>query len=295
MLLSDYSFASLCLIAALALLIALLLRLADKKLQLLSAIPSPLEAWRSGCTNFAHRLNRKERSSGALRIRGRILLFMVLLIAFLFGFFCEKVFDRLQNDYLETLLLSLVFLALPKASSSSKDDDASQFRHEIESDGIRLLHDILAPLTGWVILGWSGVFMIISIIALRNAVMSIQTGFDFSIRRAAKLFLFPASLLGIGIISFASLFISKGKPLPALRLGFEKMLMPHTAIIATVSEAMHVSLGGPSSYYLDLLGRDWLGNGIARLQKPDIKRWNWLLSLSHYSLIVLLIALALLL
>ncbi|MDG1285952.1 MAG: hypothetical protein P8P30_00125 [Rickettsiales bacterium] len=295
MLHSDYSFASLCLIAALALFFALLLRITDGKLRLLRAIPSPLAAWRRICASFVQKLNRQERSSGALRTRGRILLFTLLSFAFLFGMLMEKILVELHNDYLETILLALIFLALPNAPVPKKKEAATTFRTGIESGGVTLLQHVLAPLTGWLLLGWPGIFMMITLLGVRKAVMNIQTGFGYSIRRTTKLLLFPAGLLGIGIISLASFFTSKGKPLAAMRLGFEKMLTPHIAVMATISEALHLSLGGPSSYYLDLFGREWLGNGIARLQEPDMKRWTWLLTISHCSLIVLLTTLALLL
>lgn len=292
---TGYSLSSLLLIAALALFVALMLQLADQSLKLLRVIPSPLNAWNLLCERLLHKLNRPERSSDVLRSRGRVLIFMLMVISALLGNFIVLALTEWKNDYAEALLLALIFLQFPPTVEINEKDPTTPLRKQIETGGIRLLQRLFAPLTGWLLLGWPGVMMMLTLAALRMAATTITTAIAQPVRSfCRRVYVLPAAL-ACTTLSLAAAFTSKGHPMPGLRAGMEKILTPHAAVILTLAEALQLSLGGPSSAYLDLLGRDWLGSGIARLQPADIKRWHWLLAISHFMLIGALLLLSLLL
>lgn len=295
MLASGYSLASLCLLAALALLLALLLQLAENRLNLLRVIPSPLSGWEAVCRYLLRKLNRQGRSSTTLQSRGRVLIVTLLAISGLLGSLLALFFADLNNDYVEVVVLALVFLMLPPQSLPPAKDPSSDYRHQIESDAITLLERNLAPVVGWLLFDWGGILIMLTTIILRGSVTSIQSPIATPIRRLSRLILFLTGLLGVGSLALAAFFTSKGKPLPALRAGLQEMLQPYQAILLTIAEALGLSLAGPSNLHPDLLGREWLGSGIARLQQPDAKRWHWHLMISQCLLIALLLLLSLLL
>ncbi len=297
---TGYPLSSILLMGAIALFIALVARLLDSQLRLLRVVPSPIRLWEKICVAFVARLNREGRSDDALAGRGKVLLMVLLAIAALIGnviiLLKDHLIENTNDGAVETLLLSLFFFALSRnITLAPQQDEAGKLRHQIESDALRFLQRVLAPLMGWVLLGWPGVIMAITMVGLRNAVAPVQSQLARPIRVAAKFFLFPAGLVGIFITAFAAFFTSRCKPLEAMRAGFEVMLTPHKALMITLAEAMGVSLAGPKTRYGDLIGRKWLGKGVARVQVADVARWNMLLLLSHCLLVVLLLALSLLL
>lgn len=292
---SEYSILSIFFIAAIASLITLLLRISDNYLKLFSVIPSPLAAWRAICSQLVAKLDKTGRSSMALRMRGRIMALALIAFSALIGNILETFLQNMQNIYIDVALLAFALLALPTKPSNDSKDASGKLREQVESGSIMLLQRIVAPITGWILFGWAGVFMMITIVNLLNSAASAQKAFYLPINKLGKIFLFIPVIFASCLIFTAALFTSKGRPLPALRAGLEKMLTPNIAIVYCVAEALSLSLAGPKSQYSKLLGSKWLGSGTARLQQPDLKRWNWLLNISQFMLIAILTSLSLLL
>lgn len=293
MLISAYGFSSLCLIAALALAIALLLRIIDSKLRLLRVIPSPLKGWQHLCQRFVTKLYRKERSANALRMRSRILMFSLIVAAFIIGTLLSELLFIIDHDYLDIILLGLLFFVAPPQALPHPADEAATFRYEVETGGIMLLQRISAPLLGWLLLSWSGLLIALTLGFLCR--FSALTHLDFSrpITRLSNLVFIPATVLTCLLLSFAAAFTSKGRPLVGLRAGLEHITAPHKAVTLTIAEALSFSLAGPKGQYLGLICREWLGKGTARLQIADVKRWYWLTTIALGLLIALLLVLSL--
>jgi len=284
-----------CLIATLALVSALILTLLDRKLKLLQVIPTPLQAWQQLCQRFTTKLHRKERSDKALRWRSRILLITLLSIAFSIGLGLSYLLNHLDNDYLDTLLLALCLIRHPISPNSQLTDKSAVIRQQIEIEGVMLLQRIIAPLVGWIILGWTGVMVSLTLGTLRIHSASLKQAFAQPIRRLSRWFFMPSALLGCGLISLAACFTSKGRPLIGLRAGLSAINQPFKATIYTLAESLNSSLAGPKGLYLALLGNEWLGKGSARLQAPDLKRWRWLELIAQGLYVALLLILSLLL
>lgn len=293
MLVSAYSFHSLCLMAALALTIGLLLRLADRKLKLIYLIPSPLKGWENLCKHFVNKLNRKRRSANALKMRSWVLIFGFMALAFIIGTIISKLLHSLNNDYLDIILLGLLLFVAPSSRPVRADDEAAQIRYKIETNAIALLQRISAPILGWIALGWVGAFISLTLCFLAQHSALANSHFSKPIIRLSKLVFIPAGALSCLLLGLAALFTSKGRPLEALRGGMENLNAPHKAVVLTVAEAMGLSLAGPKSNYIGLTGREWLGKGTARLQESDLRRWRWLEFITYGLLIALLLGLSL--
>ena len=295
MFLAAYSLTTLCLMAAVALILATLLRLADRYLKLLRVMPSPLNLWRGFCEKAVKKLNRSGRSSHVLQTRARALVLFSLIFSALFAIGFSWGLELWGHDMLETVLLALMMLILPKDQPFPAEDSASHIRHQIEEGALLLMQQVGAPIAGWLLFGWAGVFMMVTLIALRHAVAQSENAFASTIQTASQWILLPAGFLTLMALSFAAAFTSKGKPLEALRAGMEQVASPYKAVFLSAAQAMGVSLGGPKGIYRHLVGREWLGKGIARQQQADLKRWHWLLTLSQFVLAAILLALSLLL
>ena len=293
MLLSSYSFSSLCLMAALALIIMLLLRLVDSKLKLIRVIPSPLKAWEHLCGRFVKKLNRKDRSANALRLRSRVLTLSLITAAFFIGILTTNLLNIVDNDYLDIIILALLFFIAPSTALTQTSDKAAKHRYQIETDAISLLQRITAPLLAWLILSWAGVFISLTFAFLSLHSASASPHFAKTITRLSKIIFVPAATILCLILTAAAFFTSKGKPLPGLRAGLENIMEPHKAVTLNIAEALGVSLAGPKGNYLGLISREWLGAGTARLQRGDVKRWRWLEIITYGLLIALLLALSL--
>jgi cobalamin biosynthesis protein CobD/CbiB len=295
MLLSTYSFASLCLVIALALAIALIIRLIDHKLDLLRAIPSPLKLWRVICGGMIRKLDKKERGEEALIGRGKTATLMLLVLAGLLGSILDYSIHAYGSEIWEVILLAGFLLHLPNFPDRAQKDEGMRLRDQIESSALNLLQHILAPIMGWLLLGWIGVTAAITAAALRDNSLKLSRPLAQSIERITNLIMYLPACLAIGLIAFAALFIGKSHPLSALRQGMQVLRNPHLAVIATVAEAMHMALAGGASIYRRWLGDRWQGEGTAKLQAADWMRWQWMSWVAQGLLVGILLLLSILL
>lgn len=281
--------------AALALVIAYLLRLADSYFKLLAIIPSPLVAWQRFCQKIADRLNRKERSHSVLRTRSRIVVIIIILLCCFAGMLIEHALNTLDNDYLDIALLSFFLLALPPSHKIVTQDNSARLRFQVESGVFSLLERNFGCVIAWVFLGWIGILLIHSFTSLYRHVSTDSGAFNKPIERFTHLLLLPASFLGLFIGYIAGFFTSKARPLVGLRAGLAIATQPYGALLLACSESLGLSLAGPKGNYMGLAGREWLGKGVARLQKADIRRWQWFEQINYGLFVCFLLLLSLML
>lgn len=292
---AAYSLPTLCLMAALALALAMALRVVDQQLQLLHYIPTPMALWRETCAALMTKLNRPGRSEKALLGRGRVTAVFLFVASLVLGVVCEMIIRRFSLSYLEVIVLAGFLLGSYRPPQKYPKDQAAGYRIQIESGAVRLLQAISAPLTGWILLGWPGVLLFCTAGVVRQASLKIQGPYMRPIERMVRLVLYLPGIVAVLLLSLAALFTSKTSPLPALRAALPSLRTPHKAVLLTVADAMQIALGGPASPYRGYWGAEWIGSGPARIQSADVTRWNWLSRIAQAMLVALFLLLSVLL
>lgn len=266
------------------------------------------------------KLNRENRSLQQRRLRGIILVMVVVIASIALGVMLERVF-RYYFGFLELVILAVMLPVRPTWDCASdiykalKANDLPAARkvlegtlwrhhavldaHGVARAGIEMLsvhfsEKILAPAFWYVFLGLPGFFASKSIYLLketlvRPAAMTQEgdSGFGRAAYVAHFLFHFLTSRTAALLWLAAMAFLPSSRPLDATQQvigGDVDMGSPEYVALLSTAAVLNISLGGPTSVYI---GDQWLGSGRAKATAPDIRNALYLFALLHLFIIIL--------
>jgi adenosylcobinamide-phosphate synthase len=298
---------------------------------LFRVVPHPVVAIGGLIAFLDRRLNREARGRDALRLRGLIVVVLVVSLAALCGWLVLMVSRRWAWGWAVEILLLGVLVAQRSlydhvfavcraletgGLSAGRDavrhivgrDPLSLDEHGVARAGIESLFEnfsdgVVAPAFWYVLLGLPGLLAYKAINTLDSMIGHRDLRYiDFG-EAAARLDtaanFIPARLAGL-IIAVAAIVTPRGNPAAALRTMWRDA-RKHRSVNAGWPEAaaagaLGLALAGPRRYGAERVNDPWIGEGRARATPGDMRRALYLFiaaCLVHAGLIALL-ALALL-
>jgi adenosylcobinamide-phosphate synthase len=269
-------------------------------------VPHPVVLIGRAITLFERRLNRETRGPRARRLRGvftlvvlgfaAILLGLALsALASLFsvGWILEMVIvavlvaQRSLYDHVERVVLALQ-RGVPAGRQAvsqivGRDPDALDgfgvARAGIESLAENFSDGIVAPVFFYAVAGLPGLLLYKTVNTLDSMIghkNSRYLAFGWASARFDDLLnLIPARLSGL-LIALAATFVSRGRPVEALRTMWRdagKHRSPNAGWPeAAMAGALDLALAGPRRYGELVVDDPWLGEGRARATPSDMRR-----------------------
>ncbi|MBU0798311.1 MAG: cobalamin biosynthesis protein [Alphaproteobacteria bacterium] len=272
--------------------------------------PAPLSAMHPGklaeraARWFDDRLNRAERSPLSLRLRGTLVLLVLLAIALAVGGSVQLLARVHGLGWAIALMLMVMLVALRQpydriervrrtlqsdsldAARQSIDsltdrdiyklDDHSIARLAVEAAGERFVLGVAAPVLWTILFGLPG--LLAQAVLLRAAATLRRPDRDLygkGLALAARLLIAPASWMAGVILCIAAIAVPTAKPMAGLSMMLRdggKGSLPHARALAALAGALDFSLGGPRLYAQRSIEDAWIGSGRARLLPDDIRR-----------------------
>lgn len=252
------------------------------------------------------RLNRVGRDHAALRFRGLLSCFIVVIASIVVGFLVTLLARQMTHgELLETIIVCMAFSARPVfdacwqlfAQMRKKEmlspllieslahpaadvkDEHSVARAVIESLYAKFCTEIVAPMLWYVLCGLPG---LIACVTMTHAEQLIRKRgyhgalFGYSVRVVYLCMqLVPALISGM-LVSLASIFIPSCHPIRAIYMMFaESAKLPGTPLgwtFGALSGALELALAGPRSRYALVKETPWIGGGSARPTVRDVAR-----------------------
>ncbi|MBM3617105.1 MAG: hypothetical protein FJX23_01010 [Alphaproteobacteria bacterium] len=302
---SPYSFADRLLFTGIALLACLIL--GSLTFRKFFALPTVSKYLRGLVLNFDHKLNRSHRSDSERKVRGAIvLLVMVFLAGIVSGAFSALTAAVPMGWWAEAALLAIFVPARLIHDQSSavlkrlKANELKEAREEVQAFTLQdtknldqhaltratieytagsLADRVISPLFWYILFGLPG-FVASKIITESALVLDYDSRRHRNFGQAAGAFeqilnFFPARIAGLLLI-FASLFVPKAHP----RKAFAGLLNDSSGIhpprkgvpIATTAGALGITLGGPRSVQGYLVKDAWIGSGTAKASLSHLRK-----------------------
>lgn len=318
---SDYLFAVLCAALALEFLVGGLPGFS----QVLS-FPRAVSVFLA--VRAGRRLNRQNRSFRSRRIRGALLVLILVPLAAFFGLYAAEFCRSLADGWIvETVLVAMCVglqrplmnagalrRALARASldrargilgrvvdyETDDIDEHGLARGSVEIFAVRLCDGLVGPVFWYVIAGLPGLFVYRVTTALADE-LSHPTDKHAAFGGVAGAFdrflnLIPAPVTAM-LIVVGTLFAPTARPLAAIRGifgGAASGQSPRTGWTqGAVAGALGLSLSGPRRHDGAVAPGAWIGDGRARANSTDIARAMWLYMIVAFLGIAPLVLLAL--
>lgn len=274
------------------------------------------------------RLNRQNRSTRSRRIRGALLVFILVPLSAIFGLYAAEFCRSLADGWIvETILVAMcVGLQRPlmnagalrralarKSLERARDilgrvvdyetdniDEHGLARGSVEIFAVRLCDGLVGPVFWYVIAGLPGVFVYCVTTALADA-LSHPTekhaafgGVAGALDRLMNLI--PAPVTAMLIVA-GTLFAPTARPIAAIRGiygGAASGQSPRAGWTqGAVAGALGLSLSGPRRHDGAVAPGAWIGDGRARANSTDIARAMWLYIIAGFLGVAPLVLLAL--
>lgn len=258
-----------------------------------------------GVRTLERKLNRDKRPAEQRRVRGTVLLTLLLMACLLAGLATEFFFRAFHYGMvLEILLVSCLIgfrgpldraFVIAKRVDDGELDDARKAlagtawrnapvldehglsRAAVETLAVSFAYRTVATVMWYVVLGVPGLLASRMLVMLHEILAQNDTqrhSFGLASHKASEwLMAIPCLFAGLFLLA-ACAFSPTARPakaLAALRVwlqkgGFEGLLYLPLAVMA---EGANVALGGPASVYA---GGEWIGGGNVKPMAPDVRR-----------------------
>lgn len=274
------------------------------------------------------RLNRQHRSSRSRRMRGALLVFVLVPLSAIFGLYGAELCRSLADGWLvETILVAMCLgiqrplisagalrRALARKSlgrardilgravdyETDNIDEHGLARGSVEIFAVRLCDGLVGPVFWYLIAGLPGIFVYCVATALADALShptEKHTAFGGVAGALDRLLnLIPAPVTAM-LIVVGTLFAPTARPLSAIRGilgGAASGQSPRSGWTqGAVAGALGLSLSGPRRHDGALAPGAWIGDGRARANTTDIARAMWLYVIAGFLGIVPLVLMAL--
>ncbi len=276
---------------------------------------------------FDGRLNRRRRGVGAVRIRGLLVVVVLVGLAWAAGAAVVHFAGKLPYGWIIEAVAVLTLLGqhrtiararvVARGIAAGKPDDARKnvdpmvrydaaaldefgiARATIEGTVVRFTENYIGCVFWYLLLGLPALFVYRAVTAAADVIgrRSARHGdFGFAAARLGDvLSLLPAILAG-PILAIAAIFIPGARPVAALagwardlaRRGIRGAFRAEGAMAG----ALDIALGGPRPYDGETVPGSWVGDGRARTTATDIRRAVMLVVVACL-LVTVLVALAL--
>jgi adenosylcobinamide-phosphate synthase len=274
------------------------------------------------------RLNRQNRSTHSRRLRGALLVFILVPLSAIFGLYAAEFCRSLADGWIvETILVAMcVGLQRPlmnagalrralarKSLERARDilgrvvdyetdniDEHGLARGSVEIFAVRLCDGLVGPVFWYVIAGLPGVFVYCVTTALADALShptekhAALGGVAGALDRLMNLI--PAPVTAMLIVA-GTLFAPTARPIAAIRGiygGAASGQSPRAGWTqGAVAGALGLSLSGPRRHDGAVAPGAWIGDGRARANSTDIARAMWLYMIAGFLGVAPLVLLAL--
>ena len=276
---------------------------------------------------FDARLNRARRGVGALRMRGLLVVVVLIALAWAAGAALSHGSKRLPHGWMIEAFALLALLRqhdaiartrrVARAIAAGELDEARTdarplarydaaaldeygiARATIEGSVVRFTEGYLGSVFWYLLLGLPALCAYRAITAAVDVIgrpSSRHAAFGFTAARLADVLTLPAAIVAGPVMALAALFVPRTRPLRALA-GWARDLGERGVRAAFRSEgamagALGIALGGPRPFDGETLPGAWIGNGRARATVTDIRRAVLLITVACL-VVALLLALAL--
>jgi adenosylcobinamide-phosphate synthase len=289
-------------------------------------LDAPLNAMRWVAGWFDGKLNRVRRGGETRRLRGLIVVVVVLALAWLIGTGLSGAARSLPEGWiieaaaLFTLLRYRACLSWMLSGRRLLDagnvDDAREAvnalvrydvraldsfgiaRAAIEGGAARFADRFLATIFWYLLLGLPGAFVCRSLNAAADIIGRYSPrheSFGFVAARLDYVLNLGPSLIAGPVIGLAAIFVPRASAFAAFGGWFddlkERGARPDYRGEGAVAGALGVALGGPRSFGDKTVAGAWVGDGRARATSPDIQRAVFLISVACL-LVAIVLALA---
>ena len=274
------------------------------------------------------RLNRQNRSTRSRRMRGALLVFVLVPLSAIFGLHAAEFCRSLADGWIvETVLVAMcVGLQRPlmnagalryalarKSLERARDtlgrvvdyetdniDEHGLARGSVEIFAVWLCDGLVGPVFWYVIAGLPGVFVYCVTTALADALFhptekhAAFGGVAGALDLLVNLILAPVTAM---LIVAGTLFAPTARPIAAIRGLYggaasgqpPRAGWPQGAVVGAIG----LSLSGPRRHYGAVAPGVWIGDGRARANSTDIARTMWLYMIAGFLGVAPLVLLAL--
>lgn len=296
---------------------------------LYAVLPHPVALIGRAIAVFDRRLNRETRSAGARRARGVITLIVLSLAALGIGLALSLLAAASRRGWiLETVVVAIlvaqrslydhvlqVVLALQRGGVTAGRAAVSRIvgrdpetldgfgvaRAGIESLAENFGDGVVGPIFFYAVAGLPGILLYKTVNTLDSMIghrSPRYLAFGWASARFDDLLnLIPARLAGL-LIALAATFVSRGRPVAALRTMLRdarKHRSPNAGWPeAAMAGALDLALAGPRRYGDLVVDDPWLGDGRARATPADMRRALMVFVVACLIQLLILAALALL-
>ncbi len=270
-------------------------------------VPHPVVLIGKLISFFERKLNRTDRSSVNLSVRGAVVTFVTVGLSALVGYGFHQVFQLYAYGWVAEIILVAILLAQRSLAAhvatigkalKNKDEGAArdELRHIVSRDPKKLdVHGVarsaleslaenfsdavVAPAHWYILLGLPGLCAYKAVNTLDSMIGYRTKRYEWFGMIAAKLddaVNWPAARLSGLIFVIGACFAPEGNPVAAFKVMMRdasKHASPNAGWPeGAMAGAFDMALGGPRSYPGGLSETVWIGDGRARLVGRDVMR-----------------------